>query len=683
MLSSIDFRRVYRTQHQDLPFDLIIPALEESIHYDRSAGFFSIEGLLELWPGLIGFVKNGGKIRLVTSVKLSESSIAILKSGMRLREQNVISDLLDAIDAVDVDADELDRLDLIVNLIAAGIIDIRIAYMTDALYHEKFGLITDAEGNVLYYSGSFNETLSGLRKNRENVTVLTSWKDGFEDIHAEQGYFEGLWTNNSPDVEVVSFPEACERKLLEQYRTSDSWSQALSKIEDKSEGHSGGKRLYEYQDRAVKQFIANSGNHFYQMATGTGKTFTAVQSIIALEKEVGQLFVAIVVPQTDLQEQWREELGRSGISCRLLGGLGGSGAIGAFDDAVLDYLTEDKSVVVVSVDRTFFDKIAAEYSQFQGEKLLIVDEAHTLSSGQIRSLPKAEHRLGLSATPERFSEEETRSIIEYFTRGTVQPFVYDIHEAIENGFLSRYFYHPLPVEIDEDRFAEFARISARIATLMNQDPRDEDKLNDARLERSRLLKQAPTKLDLLSSMVRSTRFTFKNSVVYCGMGQDPDSDDSIIGRTIRILSTEGSEGLKVRGFTSKTPDRVTVLREFESGYFDVLVAIKCFDQGVDVPKLDKIYIMASDASKRQTIQRRGRVLRKCAETGKTHADIYDMVLVPPSSRIGSGPAQSLLRIELSRVLEYGNVSENAKEIEDFVSELCEDNDMQREDLNEE
>ena len=93
MLSSINFRRVYRTQHQDLPFDLIIPALEESIHYDRSAGFFSIEGLLELWPGLIGFVKNGGKIRLVTSVKLSESSIAILKSGMRLREQNVISPL--------------------------------------------------------------------------------------------------------------------------------------------------------------------------------------------------------------------------------------------------------------------------------------------------------------------------------------------------------------------------------------------------------------------------------------------------------------------------------------------------------------------------------------------------------------------------------------------------------------
>ena len=419
------------------------------------------------------------------------------------------------------------------------------------------------------------------------------------------------------------------------------------------------------------------------MATGTGKTFTAIQSIIELQKKVGKLLVAIVVPQVDLQDQWREELGDSEISCRLLGGLGGGGASSAFDDAILDYLNEDESVVVVSIDKTFFGKIAADFSRFQGEKLLVVDEAHTLSSNQIAALPKAEHRLGLSATPERFSEDETRAIVDYFTRGAVRPFEYDIHEAIKNGFLSRYFYHPLPVEIDGDRFEDFTRVSARIATLMNQEPRDEDKLNEARLERSRLLKQAPTKLDLLSQMVRSGNYNFRNSVVYCGMGQEAEADDTIIGRTIHILSTEGSQGLKVSSFTSKTSDRVAVLREFESGYYDTLVAIKCFDQGVDVPKLDKIYIMASDASRRQTIQRRGRVLRKCAETGKTHADIFDMVLVPPSDKIGTGPARSLLRIELARVLEYGSVSENIAEVEEFVADLCESNGMSREELDEE
>lgn len=683
MLSSRAFKRVYRTQHQDLPFDLIIPALEESIQYDRAAGFFSIEGLLEIWPGLINFVKDGGQIRLVTSVQLSENSIAIIKGGMLLKELNVVDDIMAAIRSASIDANDSEKLDLIVNLIAAGIIEIRIAYMVNALYHEKFGLMRDADGNTLYYSGSSNETYSGLRKNRESVTVLTSWRDGYDDISGEQQYFDSLWTNNSPDVEVISFPEACKRELLEQYRTSTDWKQALSKIEKKTAARSGEKTLYEYQERAVGEFLANDGNHFYQMATGTGKTFTAIQSIKQLEESKGKLFVAIVVPQTDLQEQWREELARAGVPCRLLGGLGGGGAISSYSDAVLDYLTEDHSVVVVSVNITFFDKIAADYSQFPGEKLIIVDEAHTLSSSQIKSLPHAQHRLGLSATPERFSEEETASIIGYFTRGAVEPFVYDIHEAIENGFLSRYYYHPIAVEIDEERFSEFAKISARIAALMNQDPRDEDRLNDLRLERSRLLKQAPTKLDLLSHMVSSGQYNFKNSVVYCGMGQDPESDVPIIDRAIRILSTEGAESLKVRRFTSKTNDRVAVLREFESGYYDCLVAIKCFDQGVDVPKLDKIYIMASDASKRQTIQRRGRVLRKCAETGKTHADIFDMILVPPSNRIGSGPAQSLLRIELARALEYGSVAENEHDVNVFVSELCADNDMQEEDFDEE
>ena len=115
-------------------------------------------------------------------------------------------------------------------------------------------------------------------------------------------------------------------------------------------------------------------------------------------------------------------------------------------------------------------------------------------------------------------------------------------------------------------------------------------------------------------------------------------------------------------FTSKTQNRKRVLYEFEQGYYDTLVAIKCFDEGVDVPKLDKIYIMASDGALRQTVQRRGRVLRKCKESGKTIAYIYDMVVLPPVEA-GTYGCDGLLKVELPRAKEYNRLALNKEENE--------------------
>ena len=242
------------------------------------------------------------------------------------------------------------------------------------------------------------------------------------------------------------------------------------------------------------------------------------------------------------------------------------------------------------------------------------------------------------------------------------------------GFLSRYYYHPILVAIDEDDFEEFSKWQKRIATLMNAEIIDQDKLEEARLARSRVLKKAPAKLRKLERMVSSSDYSFVNSVVYCGQGNEPGTDDSIIDRTIGILAEEG--GYTVSSFTTKTINRVAVIKEFENGFFDTLVAIKCFDQGVDVPKLDKIFIMASDASTRQTIQRRGRVLRKCSETGKQFANIYDMILVPPITKEASAPAKSLLQIELGRAREYGRIAENWDQVEETMLQLMRDNDIE-------
>ena len=411
------------------------------------------------------------------------------------------------------------------------------------------------------------------------------------------------------------------------------------------------------------------------MATGTGKTFTAIKAIEAIESQEGKCIVGIVVPQTDLQEQWRAALEEEGIQCRLFGGLAKRPAEDEFDNVVIDFYDGDETIVFVAVNITFFDKVVKGFGDLtDAKRLLVVDEVHTLSKSQIDRLPDVDYRLGLSATPKRFSQDETDSIIDYFTNGAVKPFAFGIEDAIGMGFLSRYYYHPILVAIDEDDFEEFSKWQKRIATLMNAEIIDQDKLEEARLARSRVLKKAPAKLRKLERMVSSSDYSFVNSVVYCGQGNEPGTDDSIIDRTIGILAEEG--GYTVSSFTTKTINRVAVIKEFENGFFDTLVAIKCFDQGVDVPKLDKIFIMASDASTRQTIQRRGRVLRKCSETGKQFANIYDMILVPPITKEASAPAKSLLQIELGRAREYGRIAENWDQVEETMLQLMRDNDIE-------
>ena len=676
MLRNNNYRRIYRTHSSNVPPAFIEQSLIQSISYDRSSGYFSVASLVDLMPGLVPFVRNGGVIRLITSVELSESSVKIIQRGESLRDSDVVAELERQLNEAVVSNDDVYSLNLIVNLIACNRLQIKVAYLSDGIYHEKFGIFQDEDGDRVYFSGSANATRNGMAKNRESITVLTSWSDGGDDaIRDEIEYFSTIWNDGDSDLRVMPLPQACEERLIKTYRRSESIDEAIELIErndssqSTTECKSAAKRLYPYQSKAINEFIANGGLHFLQMATGTGKTFTSIRAMKRLKEETGALLAFVVVPQIDLQDQWARALKEEGVSCRLCGGYASNDALDVLNDAIIDYYNGEELVVCVAVYRTFFEKMADEICGLEGaSRLIVVDEAHSLSTRQIGQLPIVEHRLGLSATPERFTEYETQKIISYFTENRITPFEFGIEDAIREGFLSRYYYFPISVELDEDAFKKFAALTKTIAQLMNQDPVDEEKVNKTRMNRSLLLKKATGKLSLLESMVKSEAYDFENSVVYCGGGKDPDTEEPIINEAVRILATQGN--YKVSMFTSQSEDRVQTIREFENGFFDTLVAIKCFDQGIDVPKLDKIYILASDSSKRQTIQRRGRVLRKCAETKKKYAQIFDMVVTPPSNAQEAWAAEALVKIELARVLEYGQIAENSEEVQAFISDIC-------------
>jgi len=664
MLKNNSYISTYRSIFNDFDKEFMIPSYKESIQLDRGSGFFTIKSLAMSFEGLSDFASRGGKIRLVCNPQLTQEDIAIIDwSTSNSITSGIQSVLLKAISSTyDLPEEYLHALDIICNMLSEGLLEIKIAFMKRGIYHEKFGIFTDEEGNKVYYNGSANETAAAKTDNFESFRVSATWY-GVQDeisITNESTYFRFLWNNEISDkISVMDFPEAVKENLFAAYKKSDSLYEALNAfvLKENEEIPYGKKTLYPYQEEAIEEFVKNGFSHFYEMATGTGKTFTAVKTIQRLSKIIEKpLFTIICVPQIDLQIQWEHALLQENIgNVYQLGGMNPN-AESTFSTARISYFASNESVVCVATYDTFFSKIHDKCNRIK-DLFFIVDEAHNLTPQQMKKIPdNIKYKLGLSATIQRYSKVETDKIISYFTKDIVKPYYYGIEDAINNGFLSKYEYHPIYTRLEQDKFEIYQAKTKSIAQEINKDEPDYDKINKLCRERSLLVKQSNSKVEKLRKMVGD--YDFRNSVVYCGQGKNGE-DELIIDSVTEILY---HSNLKVAQFTSKTQDRSAVLREFEKGICDTLVAIKCFDEGVDVPKLDKIYIMASDTALRQTVQRRGRVLRKCKETNKQIAYIYDMVVLPPDGYFNELGVESLVVNELRRVYEYNRLAENKAEI---------------------
>lgn len=665
MLRKIKYKPVYRTYNNCIEKEFYVPSYYESLRLNRAAGYFSLYSLLLSIDGIIRFIRNKGQINIICSPDLSQSDAELIDACLSLDKEHITKSLIESIVGSLLSEDEIGQMDIICNMLSDGILKIKIAYMPLGIFHEKFGIFIDSDHNMVYFNGSLNETKRALEYNHESIRVDWTWRSAEAKliIENENAYFESLWNNQVNSVCVIDFPEAVKNELFNRYKRSETLITAIDNYIQGNSSKKGKKNLYNFQENAITQFFNNNGRHFYEMATGTGKTFTSIKTIERLRGQSEEkLFVVICVPQIDLQSQWERALNDEGFDKVYLFGGNGNDYDRTISEASIAFHTEDKDVVCVSVYDTFFAKVYQKIRNISNF-FIIVDEAHNLTQGNINILKqlKPRYRLGLSATIERYHEEESLDIRRFFSEEP--PFHFGIEEAIENGFLSKYEYHPIFVHLTEDEQERFALKTRLLAQENDKEEPDSSYIERLSRERSLILKQASEKIEKLSELA-DKGYNFVNSVVYCGQGKDSDGD-SIIDNVTRVLY---NHGLVVSQFTSKTQDRKKVLYEFEHGYYDTLAAIKCFDEGVDVPKLDKLYIMASDSSLRQTVQRRGRVLRKCKENGKTIAYIYDMVVLPAIS-VGTYGCDSLLSIEFPRAQEYNRLALNKDDNDKIFQEL--------------
>lgn len=426
-------------------------------------------------------------------------------------------------------------------------------------------------------------------------------------------------------------------------------------------------KLRDYQIEAVDSWIENGYNGIFEMATGTGKTFTALSCFKELSNTKDRLLTVIACPQSHLIDQWINELNKFHDGPIITASSKNAKWKEDLSDLVVNYFLGivDKAIVLtthVSLSSAFFlDKI----HEIEVERLLIVDEVHGIGSEkQMLGLDECyEYRLGLSATPSRwFDDYGTQIIIDYF-KGVV--FEFDITRALNEfnpdtgkTYLTPYIYKPIIVNLNKEELEEYRELSAKIAYLFaTNKQRDEENntLNGVLFKRRNIINNAEEKYEAFINILRENPDIDK-LIVFCSDRQI-DKVQEILNREgvtpqHRFTQEQGANKSKKKGYS----EREYLLKKFEEGSYKALVAIKCLDEGVDVPSAENAIIMSSTTNPREHIQRRGRILRNAP--GKNLATIYD-ILVFPEEKTDAG--KKIREKEIRRYIDFAVNAENSVE----------------------
>jgi len=666
MLRTLPLEPVYDSAEHDIIQDFMVPCLAVSTEYTRGVGFFSSGWLRLAASGVVGLVENGGRATFIVSPILSEADWEAIRLGTAARDNPAIKQVLEqSVQDLERSLQEETR-NTLAWLVADDVLHFLIAVPRESEgdYHDKVGLFVDAEGDKVAFHGSFNDSVKGSL-NGEAFSIFCSWDQGqniYVAKHEER--LRSLAQNRNAQFEVFSIPDAAKEALI-RLRTTRFRPYRLNSQRDFGRAVADiatpvcPYTLRPYQELAVERWLQNDCRGLLEMATGTGKTITALAGAAAAYTQRERQALVVLVPYLHLLEQWEVEarsFGYDPVLCSSAHQRWYPRASSRIDDFNINAITHTCLLAVhATAAGELFQKLL---SRVPGESLLLIaDEAHALGADKLRNAlsPDAGMRLGLSATPRRwFDELGTGVLLNYFS-GIVYEF--PLEEAI-GLYLTPYDYHPVPVELTAEEMTRYQELSARIALAAKRAETDENeqiRLERLLLERAGLVWRARNKLPVLLELVTRIKDEAKeraeplsHMLIYCAPGEHS-----------AVLRQVSSLGLRCHEFVHSVSlrDRREVLEAFATGDIQVLVAIKCLDEGVDVPSTRTAVFMASTTNPREFVQRRGRILRR--SRGKSVAVIFDLVVTPPKpARAWQDAGRSLLRREMPRFAEFSSAARN-------------------------
>ena len=722
MLYEVDWAEdgTYRPGEFNSPEKFFNDCLENSKEFDLQLGYFSSATISVLADGFATFISNGGRMRLVINHIVSEKDKEAISKGLH-------GGIIDCFDLTNFETlrqtfDEYQQqfFECLAFLIYDKRIDIRIIKPRNkkGIAHTKSGQFRDGDSTTSF-TGSANFTISGLFNNLEEIKIdrsdsvdkmvqnrIASQREEFDSImNGKKRNIEYLSPENlisaiqsnfgDKNIEELLDVEKKLRKIKEEKAIREKQGQSDTACEDLTIEpcfpYPSGPR--EYQMTAFENWKNNGQKGLFAMATGTGKTITALNCLLEIYKRKEYYKALILVPTITLVNQWEQECRKfnfTNIIKVYSKNLTWRDEVERvrFNEKYKTDREPETSYIIISTYASYTrEKVFKTLNGLDRKRLLMIaDECHNMGSGslvkRIQEIPYL-RRIGLSATPERqFDDNVNKKLNQFFGSTEHYTYEYSMEEAIKNGVLCKYMYFPHLVRLNEDEMNAYIELSERIAKYFNYNTETFDHIDEILkmllLTRKRIIHKAVNKLSVFRSIIQK-RFeekgNLKYSLIYVPEGNKPDyigggddfditediDDDNEAEHLINIYTqavTQVDDHVTVRKFVSGQKDRDEILHDFAEGKLHVLTSMKCLDEGVDVPRSELAIFCASTGNPRQFIQRRGRVLR--THPDKKMAELHDLVVVPEVNPCSDSyrMEQSLVRGELLRVKNFANLSEN-------------------------
>lgn len=742
-----DSRR-FKSRSEWEPIGFFSEALCNSTQFDLYLGFFSSSAINVLAYSFASFLHQGGRMRMIINDILSTED----KNVVMVSESDINIPYFDLsnLENLSYTLSHRDQhfFECLAWLIKNDRIEIKVISPKDGhgISHAKCGLFSDGLNKVAF-DGSCNFSRTALIENIESITAFCDW-DGQGDVYKIkdiQDEFNRTFTGENEAVNYLSIDKiktsitssfvdkdikellADEKNLIDKALESQlpsSVSRYLIKakikvldqiekmtpttvaVDTMDEPRFPFPEPREYQKQAFQNWKNNKQQGLFAMATGTGKTLTSLNCLLNIYQKYHFYKSIILVPTITLVDQWEQECKRFNFKNIVKVSSKNSKwkeEIGAIKLREEINNNEDVSYIIIATYASFareaiFKELTSFNNMTQKRLLLIADEAHNMGAGRILdrlSGIKFLRRIGLSATPERqFDDAGNKAVMNFFGCDKEYTFEYSMKDAIENGFLCRYYYYPHLVRLTDEEMSEYMQISKQLAKFYNNEKAsfttDDDILMRLLLKRKRIIHKAANKDDIFKAILDQRykeKGNLKYTLVYVPEGSRPDDMQSdMYDKNETIENDDYSENLidkyskivldvsnqtTVKKFVSGIKERNVILDQFAKGEIEVLTSMKCLDEGVDVPRSEMAIFCASTGNPRQFIQRRGRILRKHPE--KHVAIIHDLVVVPEinSAQENYTMERNLLQNELKRVRDFATLSENADfaytELEDVTS----------------
>ncbi len=737
--------RRFKSRTEWEPIGFFSEALCNATQFDIKLGFFSSSAINVLSDGFATFLYNGGHMRMIINDILSIDD----QKAMMLGEADTFVPYFDLqnLKMLKNTLSERDEhfFECLAWLIRNERLEIKVIVPKtgEGIAHSKCGIFSDGLNSVAF-EGSCNFSRTALLENLESITAFCDW-DGQSDVRKIEDIredFERTFSGQDDSVTYLKTEEVKagiketfnpkdirellrdEQKLILK-RSSGSLpntilailNRAKKKIEsliEKEEGIRYGvdtnspkfpfDEPREYQKQAYENWKNNGQKGLFAMATGTGKTYTALNCLLHIWEKFHFYKAIILVPTITLVDQWEDECKKfnfshiTKVSSKNPKWKSELDSIKMRDEIGYDNV----SFIIISTYASFaretiFKELVGFSKKTCSQLLLIADEAHNMGAGRILDRlggVKFLRRIGLSATPNRqYDDLGNKAIAEFFGCQNGYTFEFNMKEAIDNGFLCRYKYYPHLVKLTDEEMSEYMKISLQLAKLFNYEKESfasSEVLTNMLLKRKRIIHKAKNKEDIFRNIIKQQyeeKGDLKYTLIYVPEGSRPDDENSdvfdesdVIGNddysdhlidTYTKIVRDVSNTTTVRKFTSDVQGRDDILEAYAKGEIEVLTSMKCLDEGVDVPRSEMAIFCASTGNPRQFIQRRGRILRQHPD--KHMAVIHDLVVAPV---INSGQdnykmERSLLLNELRRVRDFAELSENTefayKELEEILS----------------